>query len=190
MSLNRLSNQAVLINLESRKDRLEAFDSQAKALGINYERLNAIRATDPIFGCKLSHMAALSMCKGESILVFEDDAVFIDNFQEELNKSLEELPAGWDMVYLGAHILKTERVNDRWLKSTECSSTHAYIVKASVIPKLIKRAMEHQGHIDVAYSTLHNELNVYIARPTLVYQSAGFSDLQHSEVDYTNLYFR
>lgn len=130
------------------------------------------------------------MCDGESILVFEDDCVFIDGFEEELTKSLECLPDDWDMVYLGAHILQTKRVNDRWLKSQECSSTHAYAVKASVIPKLIKRATEHPGHVDVAYSTLHNELNVYLARPTLVYQAAGFSDIQRVEVDYKDLYFR
>lgn len=190
MNLKKLSKQAVLINLDSRPDRLEAFDTQAKALGIDYQRLTAVRATDPIFGCKLSHIAALSMCEGDSILIFEDDAVFIDNFEEELNKSLEQLPDDWDMVYLGAHLLQTQRVNDRWLKSIECSSTHAYAVKASVIPKLLKRAMEHQGHIDVAYSTLHKELNVYLARPTLVYQSAGFSDIQGVEVDYKDLYMR
>lgn len=189
MSLKKLSKQAVLINLDSRQDRLEAFDKQAKSLGIDYQRLNAIRATDPIFGCKLSHIAALSMCEGDSILVFEDDSVFIDNFEEELNKSLESLPDDWDMVYLGAHILKTEVVNDRWRRSIECSSTHAYIVRASVIPKLVERAMTHKGHVDVAYSTLHNEIKAYIARPTLVYQGASYSDLQAMEVDYTYLYF-
>lgn len=181
--------QSVLINLDSRPDRLERFDAQAKALGINYERFQAIESTNPVLGCKLSHIAALMKCKGDSIFIFEDDSVFVDNFWEELDKSLAVLPDDWDMVYLGAHILRTEIVNDRWRRSIECSSTHAYLVKASVITKLIDRAMTHKGHVDVAYSTLHNELKAYIARPTLISQEAGFSDIQKVEVDYNYLYF-
>ena len=181
--------QSILINLDKRQDRLERFDAQAKALGIEYERFQAIESTDPVLGCKLSHIAALMKCKGDSIFIFEDDAVFVDNFHEELEKSLAALPDDWDMVYLGAHILRTEKVNDRWRKSIECSSTHAYMAKASIITKLIDAAMAHKGHVDVAYSNLHKDLNVYLARPTLVSQDAGFSDIQKVEVDYNYLYF-
>jgi GR25 family glycosyltransferase involved in LPS biosynthesis len=190
MSFNSRFPEPILINLDKRQDRLEAFDTQAKALGINYHRLTAIRATDPVFGCKLSHIAALSMSDKPIAFVFEDDATFIDNFYEEFEKSMQCVPDDWDMLYLGAHILQSTRVNDRWVKSIECSSTHAYAIKREVIPKLIQRTMEMKGHTDVAFSSLHKELNVYLARPTLVYQAPGFSDLQHSEVDYTDLYFR
>lgn len=186
---NEVFGTPILINLESRKDRLEAFDAQAKTLGINYQRLTAIRATDPIFGCKLSHIAALSMAEEPVAFVLEDDATFVDNFESELEESLKSLPDDWDMVYLGAHILQTQVVNDRWRRSTECSSTHAYAVKREVIPRLIEAALAHKGHVDVAYSTLHKDLKAYIARPTLVYQSAGYSDLQKVEVDYNYLYF-
>lgn len=181
--------QAILINLDRRQDRLEQFDTQAKALGIDYERFQAIESTDPILGCKLSHIAALMKCKGDSIFIFEDDSMFVDNFQEELDKSLAALPDDWEMAYLGAHILKTEPVNDRWRRSIECSSTHAYVVKSHIVTKLVERALEHKGHVDVAYATLHNEIKAYIARPTLVYQGASYSDLQACEVDYKYLYF-
>ena len=181
--------QAILINLDKRQDRLEQFDAQAKALGIEYERFQAIESTDPVLGCKLSHVAALMKCKGDSIFIFEDDSVFVDNFQEELEKSLAALPDDWDMVYLGAHLLKSERVNDRWRRSLECSSTHAYAVKGRVKDRLIKQAMSMDGHTDVAFSSLHKEIKAYAARPTLVYQGASYSDLQKQEVDYTYLYF-
>jgi GR25 family glycosyltransferase involved in LPS biosynthesis len=189
MYFNQVFGTPILINLESRRDRLEAFDTQAQALGINYQRLNAIRATDPILGCKLSHMAALSMAEGPVAFVFEDDSAFVDNFYEQLGESLDALPEDWDMVYLGAHILQTQKVNNRWRRSIECSSTHAYAVRKEVIPRLLEAAMTHKGHVDVAYSTLHKEIKAYIARPTLVYQSAGYSDLQKLDVDYNYLYF-
>lgn len=181
--------QAILINLDKRQDRLERFDAQAKALGIDYERFQAIEATDPVLGCKLSHIAALMKCKGDSVFIFEDDAAFVDNFQEELEKSLAALPDDWDMVYLGAYLLQSEPVNDRWRRSIESSSTHAYLVKAHLIPKLVETALAHKGHIDVAFSTLHKEIKAYAARPTLVSQAAGYSDIQKVEVNYDYLYF-
>ena len=184
-----LLKQSILINLDKRQDRLKNFDKQAKSLGIDYQRFQAIESTDPILGCKLSHIAALMKCEGDSIFIFEDDSVFVDNFQEELNKSLAALPDDWDMVYLGAHILETTLVNERWRKSIKCSSTHAYAVKAAVIPRLVEVAVAYDGHVDVAYSSLHKDLNVYLARPTLVSQGASFSDIQKADVDYNYLYF-
>ena len=181
--------QAILINLDKRQDRLERFDAQAKALGIKYERFQAIESTDPVLGCKLSHIAALMKCEGDSIFIFEDDCAFVDNFQEELEKSLAVLPDDWDMVYLGAHLLQSERVNDRWRRSLESSSTHAYLVKAHLIPKLVEVALAHKGHIDVAFSGLHKDIKAYAARPTLVSQEPGYSDIQKVEVDYDYLYF-
>jgi len=168
---------------------MEQFDKQAKELGISYERLQAVEATDARFGCKLSHMAALSKYDSEVIFVFEDDSIFVDNFAEEFDKAMTNVPDDWDMLYLGAHLLKKEPVNQYWVRSLECSSTHAYMVKASIITKLIDAAMAHKGHVDVAYSNLHKDLNVYLARPTLVSQEAGFSDIQKVEVDYNYLYF-
>jgi len=184
-----LFKQSILINLDKRQDRLERFDARAQALGINYERFQAIQVTDPIMGCKLSHIAALMRCEGESIFIFEDDSTFVDNFWEELDKSLAVLPDDWDMVYLGANLVDTTQVNDRWHKSRRCCSTHAYAVKADVIPRLIAKAIEYDGHVDMAYSLLHSELNVYLARPTLVYQEPGYSDLMKEDVDYARLYF-
>jgi hypothetical protein len=54
---------------------------------------------------------------------------------------------------------------------------------------LIDIALAHKGHVDVAYSILHKHLKAYIARPTLVSQAAGYSDIQKVEVNYDYLYF-
>lgn len=189
MKFNEVFGTPTLINLERRKDRLEAFDSQAKTLGINYNRFEAVRATQPILGCKLSHISTLAESDKPITFVFEDDSIFVDNFQEEFEKSMACVPDDWEMLYLGAHLLQSQRVNDRWVRSLECSSTHAYAVKADLIPRLIKQAMTMTGHTDVSFSSLHKEIKAYAARPTLVYQGASYSDLQKVEVDYTYLYF-
>lgn len=189
MKFNEFFRSPILINLDRRADRLEQFDKQAQELEITYTRLAGIPSVDPITGCTLSHIAALTMCRDQRAFIFEDDAVFVDGFQEQFETAMSHLPDDWDMVYLGAHLLQKEPVNDYWVRSLECSSTHAYAVRAEVIPRLIDRAKLLDVHIDVAYSKLHKDLKVYAARPTLVYQGASYSDLIGGEVDYKYLYF-
>jgi GR25 family glycosyltransferase involved in LPS biosynthesis len=179
----------VVINLDRRQDRLERFDQQAKALGINYTRFKAVEATDTRLGCKLSHLSVLSNYDSEVIFVFEDDAMFVEDFDKKFAEAMNSVPQDWHMLYLGAHLLQKQPVNDQWVRSLECSSTHAYAVKKEIAPRLIKQAMSMDGHTDVAFSSLHKEIIAYAARPTLVYQGASYSDLLGSDVDYTYLYF-
>ena len=129
------------------------------------------------------------MCEGDSIFIFEDDSVFVDNFHEKLEKSLAFLPDDWDMLYLGANLVDTYEVNQYWHKSRRCCSTHAYAVKKKALPVLLESAKNYDGHIDMAHSLVHPQLNVYIARPTLVYQGPSYSDIQGESVDYSHLYF-
>lgn len=189
MKFNDYFPNPIVINLDRRTDRLEQFDKQAKSLGINYERLQAIESVDARLGCKLSHMAAISKYDSEVIFVFEDDAVFVDDFEKKFEEAMNSVPRDWHMLYLGAHLLQKQPVNDHWVRSLECSSTHAYAVKREFIPKIRKAAMTMDGHTDVAYSSLHKEIIAYAARPTLVYQGPSYSDLLGTEVDYTYLYF-
>ena len=189
MKFNEIFHNPVLINLDKRQDRLDRFDQQAKKLNIDYRRFQAVEATNPVLGCRLSHIAALATCKDPVAFVFEDDCEFIDGFLEAFEQAMAVVPDDWDMLYFGAYLLQKEPVNEHWARSLECSSTHAYAVKASLIPRLIKATMEYDGHIDVAFSGLHKDIKAYVARPTLIYQGANFSDLQGVEVDYTYLYF-
>jgi GR25 family glycosyltransferase involved in LPS biosynthesis len=186
---NDFFKNPLVINLDRRTDRMEQFDKQAKELNIKYERLQAVEASDPRFGCKLSHMAALSKYDSEVIFVFEDDSIFVDNFEAQFQMAMSNVPDDWDMLYFGAHLLQKEPYNDYWVRSLECSSTHAYAVRKRVKGRLIKQAMSMEGHTDVAFSSLHKDIKAYAARPTLVYQGASYSDLQGRDVDYKYLYF-
>ena len=158
-------------------------------MGINYTRFKAVEATDPRLGCKLSHLSVLSNYDSEVIFIFEDDSVFVDDFDKKFEEAMNSVPQDWHMLYLGAHLLQKEPVNDYWVRSLECSSTHAYAVKKQFVPRLIKQGMNPDNHIDVDYASLHKELIAYAARPTLVYQGPSHSDILGDDVDYTYLYF-
>ena len=189
MKFNEVFHNPILINLDRRTDRLEQFNKQAEQLNIKYERLRAVEATNPILGCRLSHMAALAMCKDPIAFIFEDDAMFVEDFENRFTQAMASVPDDWQMLYFGAHLLKKEDYNHYWVRALESSSTHAYAVKTEIIPRLIEAAMKHDGHIDVAFAGLQKDLKVYVARPTLIYQGASFSDLQGVDVDYKYLYF-
>jgi glycosyl transferase family 25 len=189
VSFNDYFRKAILINLDRRTDRLEQFDKQAKELGIIYDRLTAVESFNPMFGCNLSHIAALSKYDCDVIFIFEDDALFVEDFQAKFDQAMRNVPDDWDMLYLGAHLLQKEPYNDYWVRSLECSSTHAYAVRGPIKDRLIKEGMTTARHIDVSYATLHKEIKAYAARPTLVYQGKSYSDLQGQEMDYTYLYF-
>ena len=158
-------------------------------MGINYTRFKAVEATDPKLGCMLSHLSVLANYDSEVIFVFEDDSVFVDDFDKKFEEAMNSVPRDWNMLYFGAHLLQKEPVNNQWVRSIESSSTHAYAVKKEYVSRLIRRAMSVDGHTDVAFSSLHKEIIAYVARPTLVYQGPSYSDLLGDEVDYTYLYF-
>lgn len=163
----------------------------AKEVGISPTRIPADTGNgDPVQGCRKSHMGILEANQDSDLLIFEDDAEFVPNFAEEFAKSWDCVPQDWDMIYLGANPLQYEQRNDRWIKSFQCSSTHAYIFRKQVVPEFLAQAKKYNGHVDVAYSQIHPRFKVYIARPTLVFQSPTYSDINESYVDYKHLYFR
>ncbi len=122
-----LADGVVVINLDDRTDRWEAFQQRvAPQLGLEtVERLPALRGTElpgfgepPFFrgrkrdrtwagraGCTLSHRAALShalQAGWQRVLILEDDIELTKDFsglRELLAKALEKVE--WDVCYLG-----------------------------------------------------------------------------------------
>ena len=190
----RYFDRVIVINVNRRSDRLEQFRKEAETVGFDFEVHSAMDGQflgmDPIVACRLSHIEVLEKIKPyEMVLICEDDATFVDNFSNRLVAAMENLPEDWDMLYLGANLVDTYEVNHYWHKSRRCCSTHAYAVKKKALPVLIESAKNYDGHIDMGYSLVHPEINAYIARPTLVYQGPGYSDIQGESVDYSHLYF-
>lgn len=188
MKFNDYFPNVVVVNLDRRTDRLEAFDKQAKELEISYERFPAVAMDDPVEGCRQSHIGVLSKYQKDPLFVFEDDALAVDDFYSKLTIAMQSLPDDWDMAYLGAHILKAEDHNEHWLKSHRASSTHAYFIRGRARQKLLDGLKAHNGHADAAFSNVHKDMNVYVVKSTLFRQAPGYSDIQQNEVDYADFY--
>lgn len=98
------------INLDADVDRREKMQERFKELGIhNRVRFFSAIATPEShhIGCALSHRAIITSAKKQgldNVLVFEDDAMFLDDTLQFLAQSVEELKAqDWNIFYMGGH---------------------------------------------------------------------------------------
>uniref|UniRef100_A0A6C0DPY4 Uncharacterized protein n=1 Tax=viral metagenome TaxID=1070528 RepID=A0A6C0DPY4_9ZZZZ len=121
-------DDAWVIHLDRRKDRLEKFESHAPHASLlqRYLRLPAFdgrtlkltpklaRLFAPhdfkwkksVMGCALSHLALWEQLVREkpdinSYLILEDDVRLKEGWQEAWKKTYKNLPKDWDLVYLG-----------------------------------------------------------------------------------------
>ena len=129
----------------------------------------------------------------EDALIFEDDVILEDNFTEQLNKYITQLPKDYDMLFIGdgcnlhiePHKLKpnnniyekclyptywegngASRCSDSYIISKKCAITLCnYINKLSVKIKL-----PYDWWLNVA--CIENNLKVYWAEPTIVTQGS------------------
>lgn len=170
---------------------MEILGPQLDELGIQYERFSAIdgkeRGISPVLAGKLSHVEVLKGQNGQKVLILEDDANFVDGFNEKFSEVIETLPWNWDIFYLGAlldkHTGKVERFNNHWHKQIVSTGTQAYCVNPSKVDYFIEKQLEWDGFVDVCYRVLAAETNAYITQPNLVTQFPSYSDLREREVD-------
>ena len=188
MRINEYFDKVVVINLDKRTDRLEKISKQLDELGITFERFSAIDGTgkNPMLANRDSHLQVWRENLGKKVLVLEDDAYFIDDFQERLDQVIQTLPENWDVFYLGALLDKRTgkviKVNNDWYRQIVSTGTQAYCVHPDIMQYCIDRLEIYDGYIDVGLRILAEDMNAYITQPNLVTQYPGYSDLRLKEV--------
>jgi len=76
-----LLKNTLYINLEHRTDRLEHVKIELSKLGIDGERVNAVKSKIGAIGCTLSHIRCLEIAKQrdyEYVFICEDDIQFLN----------------------------------------------------------------------------------------------------------------
>lgn len=188
MRINEYFDKVVVINLDKRTDRLEKISKQLDELGITFERFSAIDGTgkNPIIAGRDSHIEVWKQNLGKKVLILEDDAYFVEGFQERFDEVIQTLPENWDVFYLGALIDKMTgkviKVNNDWYRQIVSTGTQAYCLHPDMMQYFIDRIEIYDGYIDVGLRILAEDTNAYITQPNLVTQYAGYSDLRLKEV--------
>lgn len=192
--LNDIFDRIVVINLDSRPDRMEAFDEQAKKYAFEYIRFSAFPAELPKFppawACKQSHQTVIKQAVDDNVgrlLVFEDDALFVEDFNNKLREIYKELPEDWDMFYLGAWHLQCQPYKEGLVKMIDNYSAHAYGINSHYLVEALSSTYKEEN-IDIALTLKHPHIKAYCAKPALVGQAPGFSDIENKYRDVTEHY--
>ena len=191
MILNSFFDRVVLINLARRPDRLEKFTAQAKSVGLEFERFDAIDAREEgITGadaCAASHREVVTQAKADGVgrlFIFEDDALFSERFEPACEVILSMVPNDWQMLYLGSWPYSIIPVNQLVARTEGTICTHAYGFKSEVFDLVIECSLGPTP-IDDQLARRHGQIRTYMAHPSIVTQEPGFSDIRNHEVDIT-----
>jgi glycosyl transferase family 25 len=189
----------VCINLDRRPERWVAMQDKFQAAGIaGVQRLPAIdgklvplpakqshlRPGD--YGCTLSHMTAVRNGRDlgmPNVLIFEDDAFFDQEFLVKFNQYIAQLPADWDMLFLGGyHFDDPIPVSANIVKATLTLTTHAYAINHTIYDEFIALNADPPAVVDRNNATLQRRFACYCFAPNLVGQEAGVSDITDTEM--------
>ena len=198
-------NHKFCINLDRRKDKWE----QCQDEFIKHDIQNVIRISgvdgnpenlpnkmirEPIItniGCTLSHLNILKYAQEknlENIVVFEDDCVFVDDFNQKFNYYFPQIPNNWDMIYFsGTHIGGMDSVKENVWRTLGTWTAHSYIMNRSVYQRYIDLLSQLTDVVDVIYQIQHPLIKAYILLPHITYQREGISDIQNTYTNYKEL---
>jgi GR25 family glycosyltransferase involved in LPS biosynthesis len=191
MKVNEFFDKVVVINLDRRTDRMEILDAQLKELGIEYERFSAVDGKEldisPIIAGTMSHVQVLKKYQDQKILVLEDDALFVDDFNEKFEEVMQTIPADWDIFYLGALLPKNTGkvtpVNEHWTRQVFTTGSQAYCINRARVNYFIENLDGYEWYIDIGLRVFAEKYNAYITQPNLVTQFPSYSDLRLEEVN-------
>lgn len=202
-------DQVVCVNLDRRPDRWSQFCQRLQKIDWSFltpDRFSAIDGnlcrppnwwtqTSGAWGCLQSHISILenALQNGiNSILVFEDDADFIDEFSNKVLEFLADVPDDWDQIYLGGQHLSSSRIppipiGPKILRCKNVNRTHAYAVRGiKFITEIYRHLQDYPSHartprhhVDHRLGILHgtDKYNIYAPRKWLVGQVGGPSDV-------------
>lgn len=181
--------KSYIISLNRRKDRLIKFwDRFPKDwpydLPIHYSAIAGTYCNPPswwkqgggAWGCYKSHLniieQELNQENKQNILIFEDDAIFCDNFVSKMQQLLSVIPDDADQIYLGGQHLKQATDKGKYLLANNINRTHCYIVTTKGLPVLYRHLNDiknwgNKFHIDHHYGAAHRDKRIIAYAPKI-----------------------
>lgn len=192
MSWTDFFTKIFVINLPERTDRLLDIAEQLYKWNIPYELVNAVKHENGAEGLRITVEGIFREAvkqEWESILIFEDDAVFVDsggNPNEVMEKVVKQLPKTWDILYLGAQCTTgfKMRVSPNLLLVENAYATHAWALSLHGIKEVLMSVLEAPIDNSVV-KKIQAQGNTYITYPLLCSQRAGMSNIGNTYIDWS-----
>jgi Glycosyltransferase family 25 (LPS biosynthesis protein) len=199
-SLTYYFDQVWIINLKRREDRLDRFWQGINKSQWPFRRPQVFSAIEgdkvgvPKFwqtgggsyGCMRSHLVLLERAIQDdigSILVLEDDAVFMNTFGKDVTDFLTKVPDDWQCLMLGG-----QHVNSKPFPVVPgivragagggIQRTHCYALRGQEIMRALYQTWANAAvHCDWVMGPCTAKFNTYAPDPFLVGQAEGDSDI-------------
>jgi GR25 family glycosyltransferase involved in LPS biosynthesis len=183
MLINNFVDKVFIISLPERKsDRLDVLGNDLDSLGIEWVKFDALRNKEGYVGLIKTMHSLFSIAKlmnYENILVFEDDAKFIEGTEGFISECLQQLPKDYHCLHLGANLLVTPtRVCENILKITASYALHATFYSKQAINLILPLLEDETQPIDVSIMRKIQPLGkCYCSNPMIFTQRATRSDI-------------
>lgn len=181
--MRTIPDSAFCINLKERGDRWDQFIQQK--LPFPVERFEAIKDSIGWVGCRASYLAVLKKTSGLSFIM-EDDCEFLFDWSF-IESIMEQLPADWDCLYLGATLNETlNRYSENLYCLQKGWTTHAILFNGRKVPDFILSHEKDIRKIDVFMANhVQPKFNCFITYPMTATQRASYSDIIRHFQDYS-----
>jgi GR25 family glycosyltransferase involved in LPS biosynthesis len=177
---------AYVINLDHRKDKWKASINELSS-HFSIERVSAIKHEWGWLGLWQTFKKIFQECEGD-VLIFEDDATYRGNYSDLIN-CVNDLPANWDMLMLGANIKdsRLDRVSNKLVRTYGSWTTHGILYSYRFAKELAE--LDLTIPIDEHFRTIvHPKGNSYICVPFLSYQRPSQSDIENCYQNFTGIF--
>lgn len=191
---DKVTNKVIIISLEESVKRRENCIMQLENLSIkNYMFFPAKRPTKDEYltyklnaknnnkvkcilslgelGCLKSHYDVLTYAKNnfDTILILEDDFLLSNNFKNDFEEFVQNIPTKWDLIYLGKKQKKTPFTDTSNKKqylykpNNLTYGTHAILLnnKNNLFDSLLELYDTLSGPVDVLMAKLHQKFNYF-----------------------------
>ena len=200
-----LFKHTLFINLDHRTDRLVHVKAELNKIGVEGERVNAVKLAQGAIGCTMSHIKCVEMAKKRDwphVFICEDDITFTNPslFLENIKKFHENKELNWDVLIIGGNnVPPYQKVHPYCARVLNCQTTTGYIVKRELydvlidnfkggVQKLMKNPTnKREFAIDIYWKRLQMQYYWYIIMPATVTQYENYSDIEGRELNYDKL---
>lgn len=191
MSWTNFFTKIFVINLPERTDRLLEVAEELYKWEIPYELVNAIKHESGAEGLRMTVEKIFREAianEWESVLIFEDDAMFVDscgNPNDTMNEAVKQLPLNWDILYLGAQCTTgfKLRKSANLLLVENAFATHAWAISLHGMKEILMAGLE--APIDnCIVAKIQSHGTTYITYPLLATQRPGMSDIGNTYINW------
>jgi GR25 family glycosyltransferase involved in LPS biosynthesis len=197
-----LFKNTLFINLDHRTDRLEHVLNEFKKLGINAQRVNAVKMKNGAIGCTMSHIKCIELAKSrgwEQVFICEDDITFLN--PELLKKNIELFYENdnimWDVLIIGGNnVPPYQQLYEYCARVFRNQTTTGYIVKKEYYDTLLANFKESAANLlrnpenkrefalDIYWNRLQLQDFWYMITPPTVTQYENYSDIEEKTTNY------